>query len=186
MLLPVIVVLATLTWPCPDLVPRVRGASAKEAGLIRELLDRSATARLLASEIQGTDIIAYVEITARMPRGRAATQFVATTERGRYLRVLIGVDHNPDDLAELLAHELQHVVEIGRAREVRDTALLRRLYQSIGEDRFERTAFETTAARNVAARVREELRDRPARTLATSGLRAGGGGASASASASRR
>ena len=57
----------------------------------------------------------------------------------------------------LLAHELQHAVEIAEHEEVRDEDGIRRLYREIGHASGE-DAFETAAARDVEALVRLELR----------------------------
>ena len=136
---------------------RLRGTTPAESAIIAELLARSAVGRALAAEIEASDVIVYVELTVSVAAGRAATRLVATTGAGRYLRVVLGMRTHPADRAALLAHELQHVVEIARARDVRDDTGLRRLYAKIGEDRRALYAFETTEARRVAAEVRREM-----------------------------
>ena len=137
--------------------PHLRGASPRETRLIQELLARSSTARDLAGQIESSDVIAYVQLASELPGGRAATRFVVTTAGNRFLRVVLGAMTNPADRAALLAHELQHVVEIAHAPDVRDEKGLRQLYARIGEDRTARFVFETTAAREVAARVQREI-----------------------------
>ena len=140
--------------------PRLRGTSAKEVRLIEDLLARSPTARALLARIEATDVIAYVQLAPDLPAGRAATRFVVATESGRFLRVVIGAMTNPVDRPALLAHEMQHVVEIAMSSDVRDNATLRALYARIGEDRSARSAFETSAARDVGSRVTRELAQR--------------------------
>jgi hypothetical protein len=157
-----VVVLLITAVPCmAETVPHLRGTSSKEAHIIRDLLDRSSTARALANELETTDLIVYVELTPAERAGRAATRFVVATERYRFLRVVLGAMTHPRERAALLAHELQHAVEIGRARDVRDIAGLQRLYRQIGEDRKARFAFETSAARAITARVHRELATQP-------------------------
>jgi hypothetical protein len=142
--------------------PHLRGASAREKALIDELLARSATARTLAAEIESRDVIVYVQMTRTLARGRAVTGFVTAAGGTRYIRITLGAVPNRDDLAALLAHELQHAGEIARSPNVKDDAGVRRLYQAIGEERGAGDAFETAAARDVGARVRTELsRARP-------------------------
>ena len=138
-------------------VPRLRGASPGESRMIENTLQRSPTARALADRIEASDLIVYVQLTIDLPAGRAATRLVAATDSYRYLRVVIGAMTHPADRGALLAHELQHALEIGSAREVRDVSTLRRLYERIGEDRHARFAFETAAARDVAQRVQREM-----------------------------
>ena len=158
MLIPLVLLLAAAT--AAPAAPHLRGASDRETALIRDLLARSATARALAAEIETADVIVYVE-TARAPgRGRAVTRFVTTSHGVRYIRITLGPVPHPDDLAALLAHELQHVTEIARAPDVVDDAGVLRLYRAIGEERAAGNAFETAAAREVGARVRAELTQR--------------------------
>jgi hypothetical protein len=149
--------LAATSSSFADPSPRVRGASPKEVRIIEDLLDRSAIARALVSELEGSDVIVYVQLAPDAAGGRAATQFVTSTGRDRFLRIAIGAMTPPFDRGALLAHELQHAVEIAREPDVRDDEGMRRLYLRIGEDRAARTTFETTAAREIGFRVRQEL-----------------------------
>jgi hypothetical protein len=159
--LSVLVLLIASVPSFADAIPHLRGVSPTDAALIRELLDGSPTARALANELDSTDLIVYVQLTASEPAGRAATRLVTATSTYRFLRLVIGATTHPRDRAVLLGHELQHAVEIGRAPDVRDIAGLRRLYRRIGEDRHARFAFETSAAREMGFRVRRELQDGP-------------------------
>ena len=136
---------------------QIRGTSPTETRLIQELLARSATARALAAEIEGTDLIVYVQYSAEQPVGRAVTRLAAATTKHRYLRVIMGPTTHATERGALLAHELQHAVEIGLAPDVRDDHGMRRLFAEIGEDRHARFAFETAAAREIGARVLREL-----------------------------
>ena len=123
-----LVVVLVVAAPCvADPVPRPPRDVGEEGQLIEDLLERSATARALADELESTDLIVYVELTAAEPAGRAATRFVVATERYRFLRVVLSAMTHPRDRAPLLAHELQHAVEIGRDRDVRDIAGLQKL-----------------------------------------------------------
>jgi hypothetical protein len=148
-------------------VPRLRGGSTAETRLIETTVSRSPTARALAEWIEGSDLIVYVQLTPDLPAGRAATRLVTATPESRYLRIVMGAMTHPADRAALLAHELQHAVEIGRDGNVRTDEALRRLYEHIGEDRSARYAFETEAAREVAARVQREISDPPRALPAT-------------------
>lgn len=159
MLIPLVLLLAATAAPA---TPHLRGASDHETALIQDLLARSATARALASEIECRDVIVYVESTRTLSRGRAVTRFVTASNGVRYLRITLGPVPHRDDLAALLAHELQHVTEIARAPDVVDDAGVLRLYRAIGEERGAGNAFETAAAREVGAQVRAELSRRAA------------------------
>jgi hypothetical protein len=153
-------VLLMVSAPDPDPIvphPRVRGFSHSETRLIRHLLDNSETGRRLVAEIEQTDLIVYVQLTPDQLPGRAATRLAVAGPQNRYLRIVMGAGTHPRDRGALLAHELQHAVEIGRARQVRDDRTLRDLYREIGEDRRALDDFETTAARNVGAQVLREM-----------------------------
>lgn len=144
--------------PCrADTSARVRGASAKESRLIGDLLARSGTARALVGEIEATDLIVYVQLSGNQPAGRGATTLASSSEQFRYVRIVIGAMTHPSDRGALLAHELQHALEIGREKDVRDERGIRQLYERIGEDSRARFVFETTAARDVGSRVLQEL-----------------------------
>ena len=158
MVIPLVLLLATL--PCSSALPRLRGTSVRETALISDLLTRSAIARTLAAAIEAADVIVYVQLSPTLPHGHATTRFVTATNQVRFVRVTLGATGHPDDLAALLAHELQHAIEIARDPGITDSAGVRRLYRSIGEDRTASSAFETAAAQEVGWRVRQELASR--------------------------
>lgn len=156
-LLPLLLLMSAID---PDpIVPhaRVRGVSPLETRMIHDLLESSETARGLVAHIEHTDLIVYVQLTPEQLPGRAATRLVVAGPQNRYLRIVMGASTHPRDRGALLAHELQHALEIGRAPQVRDDRTLRELYREIGEDRHARNDFETTAARNVGAQVQREI-----------------------------
>ena len=157
MVIPLVLLVAATaaSFTSPSL-HNVRGASPRETALVRELVARSATARALTAQIGSEAVIVYVEIRASMPRGHGATRLAATTPYARFIRITLAPGAHPDDLAALLAHELQHALEIARAG-VKSSDDLRRFYRAIGEDRAASVAFETVAAQEVGARVRQEL-----------------------------
>lgn len=130
MVIPLVLLIAAGATLAPP-VPRLRGASARETAIIADLLARSPTARTLATGLEAPS--------------------------ARFVRVTLAPSGHPDDLAALLAHELQHVLEIARSPDVIDSRGVRRLYSRIGNDRSATAAFETAAAQEVALQVRREL-----------------------------
>jgi hypothetical protein len=159
MMIPLVLLAAAATassFTSPSL-KNVRGASPRETALLRELVARSATARTVIARIESEAVIVYVEIRPSMARGRGATRLAATTPDVRFVRITLPPGGHPDDLAALLAHELQHALEFARAPGVTSSDGLRRLYRSIGEDRSAYETFETVAAQEIGARVRQEL-----------------------------
>ena len=137
--------------------PQVRSLRAPAAALLESARDRSATVRRLLDEIAATDVIVYVEV-ARDPRvPRARTALLSSDPARRFLLVTVNAGFNKVTQASLLGHELQHVLEIGRAHDVFDQDSLRRFYQRIGRDGQARDRFETTAADVAGRRVFEEV-----------------------------
>jgi hypothetical protein len=151
-----VLLLAAVTTLVPS-SPRLRGASPRETAIIDDLLARSPTARTLAAGLLSVDVIVYVQIDRKLPRGHGTTRFVTATPSARFVRISLAAAGHADDLAALLAHELQHVLEIARAPDVIDSRGVRRLYQVIGNDRSASSAFETAAAQEVSRQVRQEL-----------------------------
>ena len=134
---------------------RLRASTPAMRAVIDEGLRRSVTVRRLADQIERSDLIVYVERGPLPAAIDAQTSFVVASGAHRFVRVTlrIGVtDHVP-----LLAHELQHVVEIASAPQVRDASGLRRLYEEIGISMGPST-FETTEAREAERASRRELR----------------------------
>jgi len=159
------VALATPAYALPSLFvalpvirtqPQVRTPRSPAADLVATARDRSATVRRLLDEISVTDVIVYVEI-ARDPRvPRARTALVSTDRAQRFLLVTLNPSFNQPTLISLFGHELQHVLEIAREREVYNQDSLRRLYQRIGRDAAAHNQFETTEADLAGRRVFEE------------------------------
>ena len=144
------------TPPCPA-APRVRAASAMVQSLLDEAARSSGTVRALMERLAHTDAIVYVELTSSPQIAIARTKLVTATRDARFLRVGIKASTPFPELTPVIAHELQHAVEIAERPEIRGDAALKRLYARIGwqagGDRF-----ETDAAREVERRARVEMR----------------------------
>ena len=137
--------------------PRLRPASPAARRMIEDAAASSETVRRLMNSIDRSDLIVYVQLTGSPGVQTAATTWVATTTEGRYLRVLINVGTPRWSLVPLLAHELQHVVEIAADPGVRGYDGIRMLYARIGTANADADRFETETARQVEAAVRNEV-----------------------------
>jgi predicted O-methyltransferase YrrM len=135
----------------------VRGVTAQARGLIEDTVARSATVRELLTRLACSDVIVYVEMTASPLIPRARTKLVTAAPGVRFLRIGISWAVAGPDFPALLAHELQHAVEIAERDEVRDDDGVRRLYAEIGR-REGADRFETDAALDVERQVRLECR----------------------------
>ena len=124
-------------------------------------LARSATFRRLVETLDQSDVIVYVEakLTRQAFGGYLAHNIVATGGY-RYLHVAIDVRGTDGRLVPLLAHELQHAVEVSQEQEARDVAGLVRLFSRLalafGCDGS--TCSETQAAKDIEAAVGAEMR----------------------------
>ena len=142
--------------PTVATVSHVRAAQSA-ARLLQDAAERSATVRDLIAKLAGTDVIVYVEATPSPQIALARTKLVTATAAARFLRIGINLAVPPPDVPALLAHELQHALEIAECVDVRDDAGVRRLYTRIGHQHGV-DQYETDAARAIERQVKEELR----------------------------
>lgn len=158
---------APATVPVSDPRPlRLRTADPQAAELLAEGLRGSPLFRQLAEAVEAADLLVFVETHPQLVSAGSVV-FVGLAGDTRILRVRIRKPGNLRALVAALGHELQHVVEIGEALEVRSEQDLARHYESIGvslegghHDHVRR--FETTAARSVELEILKQLRERPA------------------------
>lgn len=156
-----VVCLLAPTASAEDELQHVRGTNGYARWLIDTAIAYSVTVSALANTLSKTDVVAYVRI-APIGSGTARTVLLNTAGPVRYLLLTIDSAHQPEGLVEMLAHELQHAVEIAAATNVRDEAGLISLYQRIGLHRGAKTNFETLLAQEMGRRARFDLASRPA------------------------
>src|SRR5262249_16021491 len=123
-----------LTEPATEIpvaASRIRSSQTWVLERLREGEQRSTTLRRLVTDLGSTDVIVYVEpgiwafgnLTACLPHAMTAVGGI------RYLRVIF--DNSHSSATETLAHighQLQHVVEIANAPEVRTPEGVSRLF----------------------------------------------------------
>jgi hypothetical protein len=136
----------THTRPLSNIAQAVVDAATRSSPTIVSML----------SEIEQTDVIVYINAEVDAASVRGWTQFVGVSTSARFLEVTVNVSLDPDRRTEVLAHELQHVLEIARATDVHDDNGMKRLFERIGW-REGRLRYETAAAIDVEAIVHEEL-----------------------------
>ncbi len=152
--------------PSDATFPRVRPQSALVEQLLEEGEQNSPTFARLLTEIERSDVIVYIEVRTD-PAFDVGGQLTFMTFQGdqRFLHVRLdagtsvrgAVFARQIDLIALLAHELQHALEVADAEDVQDIESFEALYQTIGMSRG-RHRFETQAARDTGAQVESELR----------------------------
>jgi hypothetical protein len=147
--------------------PHIRLLDHELKTLFEQGLLQSPTLRALVAEIEATPVLVFAECQLRLPIGVAGRlNFVTSVNGVRYVRVAIDCTMTPRWQVSLLAHEIQHALEIGRHPDVVDVDAMESLYEDIGfssaRDGLERH-FETAAARAVQRAVNAELGRRPER-----------------------
>jgi hypothetical protein len=159
-------VAAAQDTPCPA-AAHVRGASEETAALLRELVDRSPTARELVDRLEHSDAIIYVRFEwfpSATLRGRIGFLTASSSVR-RVLVIELASRYTRIEQLSALGHELQHATEIAGAGGVFDAKTLAALYTKIGEPTgrmLGSETYETDAAAAMGRRVRAELVNGPA------------------------
>jgi hypothetical protein len=136
----------------------VRSTQPRTEQLLDLGASRSPTFATLRSTLEATDVIVYVQtISDLRPTLDGRLVFLGSSGRHRYLRIDVRASLPLNELLSVIAHELQHAVEVAGSVDVRDSKSMGSFYERIGVSRGARTRFDTDAAREAGARVRSEL-----------------------------
>jgi hypothetical protein len=150
-----------LTGRAPS-TSHVRPSDPKIAVLIKTGMSQSATFRELVGTLDRSDVIVYIEpkTTRENELGGYLSHSVVSTGGYRYLRIAVEVRGAEGHLLPLLAHELQHAVEVAEDTEVRDTRSLEQLFKrlAISDGCARTTCSESNAAIDVQTKVSAELK----------------------------
>ena len=142
--------------------PRIRTEDQRLLRLIAEGMRRSATLRALAQRITQSDVVVYVFCDGD-PQSRIAGRMTFLSAAGgiRYLVVRLARLRSHAQQIAILAHELQHAVEVADTPAIVDSESLAREYLRIGHvNRDSPTpglTFDTRAAIATGYRVLDEL-----------------------------
>jgi hypothetical protein len=150
--------------------PRVRPNDQRSATLLVQGIARSASLRRIIDRLEQSDVIVYVEMQPAL-RGRVAGSltWLTRTPQFRYVRISLNPEYFGDAALGLLAHELQHALEVAGEKSVVDPASLEGFYRRIGNEVGSHGAgWDTQAARDMGDHVRRELAQRGPRVVAES------------------
>lgn len=147
--------------PAPD-ERRVRTTDRRVRALIDEAVQASPSLRALVERLEQSDVVVYVQCEASAPSPIAGRLTFITTAGGlRYVLVRLRPQRSHPQQVALLAHELQHAVEIAERPAIVDDTSLAREYARFGHIRFSSptgaVAFDTSAAVEMGRRVLTEL-----------------------------
>ena len=152
----------------------VRASESRILALLEAGLSRSATFRRLVATLDASDVIVYIEPkTTRQALGGYLAHNITVAGAYRYLHVAIETTGAKDRLIPLLAHELQHAVEVAQAPEAVDAESLGRLSERLAgavrlrrNDLFRNTGRERHRAhRRRGTEDGTTLREKMIRTL---------------------
>lgn len=131
-----------------------------EGAAVRALIDRgmegSGTFRDLKAGLDNADVIVYVRFSSCLARVPACLIWVSADTDVR--RLLIKIDRfgrSPDELTAVLAHELQHAIEVASDSDITDFASFQKSFASRGWKHA--TGLETEKAGEISKRVAAEL-----------------------------
>ena len=148
---------SVLAFPTEARAPRVRPLSNHVADLVQDAAARSPTVARLLAAIEASDVILQIDVRYDLEVPRAMTHLVTSTAEDRFVRTVINRQMSPWQQIELLAHELQHVVEIAADPNVRDQKAMEARFALLGWREGRYGAFETAAAIEAERQARREL-----------------------------
>ena len=113
--------------------PRLRPQSPRILNWLGYGLERSASMRVLVDRIEHSDVVVYLQLERTLSPGVAAcVTWIASAPGVGYVRVSVRPDLRRADAVAMLAHELQHVVEVIDHPAVQSGDGLADLYRRIG------------------------------------------------------
>jgi len=134
----------------PKTGPQLRAIDAAAARLITEGVERSPTLAALVDRLERSDVIAYVETeSCRNKPWAGRLRFVTAAGARRFLRIGVCAELRRTIQIAMLAHELQHAVEIASS-DAYDVEAVRVLYERIG---VQREAIDGVVCFDTAAAV---------------------------------
>lgn len=162
-LLLILLLSATYAQAQADGLERVRTDSRYLRLVIASGIERSPTFRRIVDRLEQSDVIVEVQcghFTGSLLAGR--TVFLSALPGVRYLLVEIACPMTSVPALHIVAHELQHALEIADAPSVVDGPSLAKLYQDIGFSTHGPTTenygdFETADALDAGEHVHHEL-----------------------------
>jgi hypothetical protein len=138
----------------------VRSSQPDVVMLIRDGLTRSPSFGELMTMLDGSDVVAYVELAPNLPTGLAGylPHWVLVAGGRRYVRIFVDVALEHDRLIELIAHELKHATEVANAPDVKSNEAMRQLFHRLNSGKCLRGCAETDGAIDIQKTVAGELR----------------------------
>jgi hypothetical protein len=140
--------------------PHVRASDPRIRALMTEATDRSPTFRSLIAKLNDSDVIVYlVAGVTRDGLGAYLLNRILTQGPYRSLRIIVNPHGRDERVIAVIAHELQHALEVAQASEVGRSETVEDYFARMGfRSGCPRDCYETTEAMDTERTVREELR----------------------------
>lgn len=160
--LAVILALVVTTASPAAAFERLRTTDRRLQALIEEGMRTSPTLHALVQRLEQSDVVVYLQCdTAWSPRVAGRLTFVSSAGGLRYVVVRIAHFRSVAAQIAILAHELQHAVEVADTPAIVDGPSLAREYQRMGYvntwSSIPGVAFDTHAAVRAGKRVLREM-----------------------------
>lgn len=138
---------------------RLRPQSTRIRTWLAYGLKRSPTMRALAERIEASDVVVYLDVQRTLgPNVAACVTWIASVPGARYVRVSVRPELRMTDAAAMIAHELQHVIEVVEHPDVHSDADLDALYRRIGHRTgSSEFSWDTLAALRIGGVARSEM-----------------------------
>ncbi len=131
--------------------------------LLERGVSGSPTFHALVTKLSAAPVVIYVNCDWSPPlRVSARLTFISSAGGWRYMKVRIDCQITQRRQLAMLAHELQHALEVANTPDVVDAASMEGLYRDIGFETYQTDRgllFETEAALQMQRRVDQELSD---------------------------
>jgi hypothetical protein len=141
----------------------VRATEPRIRFLIATGLARSPTFRTLVARLDASDVVVYVEPKlTRQALGAFLVHHLVCAGGYRYLRVQIDPAGAMGRVVPVLAHELQHSIEVAQSAEIQDADSMARMFNGLSVP-FACSATgcsESRGALDVESAVRREMKSR--------------------------
>lgn len=139
----------------------LRPDGAGAVALIEEAVALSPTIARQVEALGRSDVVVFVERSMGQGKWRRGhLKFVVAAGGVRYLYIWIDQWARYDDQVAMVAHELQHALEIAEATWVVDCKSMRDLYARIGTRLDDGQCWETEEAASVQRSVLQEINGR--------------------------
>jgi hypothetical protein len=136
---------------------RIRPMQDVGARLLADGMAHSPTFRWLVDRLDRSNVIVYIDVRPDMPAHLGGSlRFLARSATDHFVKIQLNRVFHRKTLVALLAHELQHAVEVAESGQVNSADDLRQLYRRVGV-LTGTDQYDTVAAQRAGYVVRDEL-----------------------------